>query len=483
MRKLSSTTAALLLLAATASSVSITPVAAAKPALKFGTCPDDAATSAAASCATLKVPLDYAKPQGRQITLTISVDGNLNAERFMLVNPGGPGAPGLGMESSIYEGLPPAMAKKFAVFGFDPRGIGASTPVNCGDTSKFAKHPAPPARPENAVQENQRVQQARQIALACGAHSKELLPHITTENAARDLDRIRIALGRDKIDYLGYSYGTLLGATYATLFPAHVGRFVLNSVMDPALTTYRANFTQDLALQQRIDQMFSWAAARDNTYHLGRTRIAVEAVWKDLLKKAKAHPIGGVAGAAELGEAIIGPTYSADSWPDFVAAMAQYRRGDGDPMLLAVNEATAVPVDPGNLAYNCMDVGWPRDWRVWHRDTLLANAKAPLVAWGNTWFVAPCAFWPVMPVPAQRIGSVKVPPMLLIEPEYDGATPLAGARRMHDALTGSRLLIQAGGDHASYLSNPDPCIDTRAERFWLTGELPANHTCAWVPTP
>jgi pimeloyl-ACP methyl ester carboxylesterase len=471
MRKLWGMTAAVLLLGA------ITPVAEAKPALKFGTCPDDAATSAAASCATLEVPLDYAKPKGRQITLTISVDGDLTAERYLLVNPGGPGATGLGMESLIYEGLPPAMAKKFAVFGFDPRGIGTSTPVSCGDTGKFAKHPALPSRPENARQENQRVQEARQIALACGANSKELLPHITTENAARDLDRIRIALGRDKIDYLGYSYGTLLGATYATLFPAHVGRFVLNSVMDPTLTTYRANYAQDPALQMRIELMFSWAAARDKTYHLGKTRIAVEAVWKELLKKAKAHPIDGVGGAAELGEAIIGPTYSADSWPDFVDAMAQYRRGVSDPMLRAVNEATAVPVDPGNLAYNCTDVGWPRDWRVWHRDTLLADAKAPLVAWGNTWFVAPCAFWPVKPVPAQRIGSVQVPPMLLIEPEDDGATPLAGARRMHRALSGSRLLIHSGGDHASYLSNPNPCIDTRAERFWLTGELPANHTC------
>ncbi|WP_432949487.1 alpha/beta hydrolase [Kribbella sp. CA-253562] len=448
--------------------------------LKWGACPDGVPQEVA--CSTLQVPLDYSDPNGRQITLTVSGIGSLSAKHFLLVNPGGPGASGLGTEQMVSAGLPQAVADQYAVFSFDPRGVGLSSPVDCGDLSGLTPHPALPYRAANKAQEAQRISLAKQVAARCGAKAKDLLPHITTENAARDMDRIRIALGRDKIDYLGYSYGSKLGATYATLFPSHTGRMILDSVVDPSVSTYRTAYEQNPALQHRAQQLFSWTAARDSTYHLGRTRSTVETAWRDVHRKLAAKPAGGRAGGAELDDLLASSMYIDVTWGDLMRAVSDYRKGDPSTLLAATDQLASQSVDTGQLAYNCMDPGWPRNWRQWHHDTVASNASAPLFAWLNTWYGAPCAFWPVGPARDVRIGSADVPPILLLQGKDDAATPVIGAVRMRQALKGSRLLIDGGGNHASYLFEKNPCIDRRAEKYLLTGELPPDGLCP-APTP
>ncbi|GAA0625324.1 alpha/beta fold hydrolase [Kribbella sandramycini] len=451
------------------------PAAAAPSKLKWGACPPESAALPQVGCATLKVPLDYSKPNGRQITLTISGVGSLAAKHALMVNPGGPGAPGIGTEQMVRVGLSQELYDQYAVFSFDPRGVGASTPVSCGDTSKLVKHPALPCTPANAQQEAQRVQLAQRIAAQCGKYGKDLLPYITTENAARDLDRIRIALGRDKLDYLGYSYGTKLGATYATLFPQHTGRMVLNSVVDPLVSTYRTGFEQNPAFEARADDLFQWIAARDKEYHLGKTATAVEALWDKLHRDLAKKPAGGRAGAAELEDVLASSLYTDDLWSSLADAIVQYRQGDPSGLLTITDQFALQSVDPGLLAYNCIDPGWPRNWRTWHWDTSVSNRRAPHFAWSNTWFSAPCAFWPVTPKPSVRIGSTKVPPILLIQGRRDPATPVIGARRMQAVLHGSRLLLEDGGNHASYLQQQNPCIDQSAEKYLLTGRVPTGN--------
>ena len=425
----------------------------------------------------MKVPLDYSKPKGRQITLTVSGAGSLSAEHFMLMNPGGPGASGIVNTQLVYSGLPEAVREQYAVFSFDPRGAGLSTPITCGNVSKIVTHPALPYRPGNAGQERRRTIQAQQIAKSCGKHAREFLPHITLANEARDMDRIRIALGKDKLDYLGYSAGSQLGATYATMFPRHTGRMILDSVVDPTVSTYETGFQQNPAVQKRIDAMFAWTAARNQTYHLGTTRADVQRTVNRVHAKLSARPAGGRAGASELDDVLVTSMYAKSDWPDVMSIVKDYRRGDEGPLLAATDQLAEQPIDPAQLAYNCTQPGWPRDWKTWHRDTARADRNAPSVAWLNTWYSAPCAFWPVKAVRPARIGSVKVPPILLINSRDDGATPLIGARRMRAALPNSRLVIRGGGDHATYLSTKNRCVDTKATAYWLTGELPADGTC------
>ncbi|MEV6412638.1 alpha/beta hydrolase [Kribbella sp. NPDC051718] len=470
------TRGAALVVATALLSAPLVTASAATPKLKWGACPDSAGAPRGVYCAKLLVPLDYSNPTGRQITLTLSANGSLSSPHFMLVNPGGPGASGIGTEKLVSAALPQAVADQYSVFSFDPRGVGASTPVDCGDLTKLSPHPALPYKPANAKQEQQRVALAKKVADQCGAKAKWLLPYITTENAARDMDRIRIALGKQKIDYLGYSYGTKLGATYATMFPQHVGRFILDSVVDPLVSTYQSGFEQNVALEQRTQQMFSWVAANDKTYHLGKTGQAVAKTWERIRAGLAAKPVSGKVGKPELDDMLASSMYTEDSWPTLLEAVTDYLKGNPEGLLSAADQL-ALGVDPAQLAYNCNDKGWPRTWSRWHRDTVRSDRLAPHYAWLNTWYSAPCAFWPVGPAKAERIGSSKVPPILLLQGRYDGPTPLVGAQRMQLVLPGSRLLVDAGGNHASYLFTDNPCTDIPAAKYWLTGKLPANGNC------
>ncbi|WP_067116534.1 alpha/beta hydrolase [Streptomyces yokosukanensis] len=453
-------------------------------ALHWSTCPAGSQAPRGTYCATLKVPLDYARPGGRQITLTLSMIGDLNAPRTLVVNPGGPGEPGIGTEKLVWASLPEKVGAAYNVVSFDPRGVGASTPVSCGDTTKLIKHPATPATPVNAAQEQARRTVARKVAGQCSAHAEDLLPYMTTANAARDMDRIRGAFHRDKLDYLGYSYGTRLGATYATLFPAHTGRMILDSVVDPTVSTYGAQFEQDPALQHRADQFFAWAADKDATYHLGTSRAKVSATWDAVRRNLAAHPAGRRAGSAELDDLLASAMYTDQFWSDVAQNVSDYRRGDASGLLGATDQLASGAVDPARLAYNCVDDAWPRDWAAWHRDTAAAARKAPLFAWLNTWYSAPCAYWKAPATKPVKIGSVKVPPILLLQAEDDPATPVVGARRMQKALSASRLVVAGGGNHGQYLFDGNACMDRAGNGYLLTGKLPAaNATCPASPAP
>jgi pimeloyl-ACP methyl ester carboxylesterase len=141
-------------------------------------------------------------------------------------------------------------------------------------------------------------------------------------------------------------------------------------------------------------------------------------------------------------------------------------------------------VNPPQLAYNCVDDPWPRTWKTWHADTVASAERAPVFAWLNTWYSAPCAFWKVPAAAPVKIGSATVPPMLLLQAADDPAAPLGGARKMHQALSGSRLVVAAGGNHGQFLFDTNSCMDNHGSRYLLTGKLPAKDaTCKATPAP
>ena len=214
-------------------------------------------------CASLRVPLDYGRPDGAKITLALSeVPATAPAGKrqgILLVNPGGPGASGLNMAAYVASGLTPAVASEYDIIGFDTRGVGSSVPAISCDPSFFAGV-RPDYIPATRAAEQVQVSRAKAYAASCGRKYGRLLPYLTTENIARDMDSIRAALGQQKLSYFGYSYGTYIGQVYATLFPGRVRRMVLDSIVDPTGVWYADNISQDYAFEGRLKAFFAWVA-------------------------------------------------------------------------------------------------------------------------------------------------------------------------------------------------------------------------------
>ncbi|WP_103502495.1 MULTISPECIES: alpha/beta hydrolase [unclassified Streptomyces] len=435
-------------------------------------------------CATLDVPLDHGDPDGDTIELTLSIAGAGDAPRTLVVNPGGPGAPGIGTARQVWTSLPQEVAQEYNVVSFDPRGAGSSTPVPCGDTDSLAERPAPPYTPSSPQDEEERLTVARQVAEQCAEHGSELLPHMTTENAARDMDLIRQELGRAELDFLGYSYGTRLGATYATLFPSNTGRMVFDSVKDPEDSSFTAQFKQNDALQHRAEQFFAWAAEHDDTYGLGDTGERVAETWEATRQELEESPAGERAGSADLDDMLASAMYTDLNWPGLARAVAGHRDGDSGRLLSAADQLTEQGVNTPLLSYTCVDDPWPRDWETWREETRASAEDAPLFAWLNTWYSAPCAFWDAPASDPVEIGSEEVPPVLMLHAKDDPATPLAGAEHMRETLPGSRLVVADSGNHGQFLFDVNDCVDDHGARFLLTGELPERDTtCPGSPAP
>lgn len=250
----------------------------------------DRTTPASFQCATIKVPLDYSRPDGKRLDLAISrIKTGNTAERrgVLLLNPGGPGGPGLDMPQMMAGELPKSVKAKYDLVGFDPRGIGKSSGVGCGMTDAEQNW----ERPYKAATFAKDVKWARTVAEKCDAKQGDKLRHITTRNTARDMDVIRAVLGEKKINYLGYSYGTYLGAVYTQLFPGRSDRIVLDSAVDPARIWRGMIQIWAEGTEPAFTRWTEWTAERDSTYKLGRTPEAVRKTFYDLVARADRKPI------------------------------------------------------------------------------------------------------------------------------------------------------------------------------------------------
>jgi pimeloyl-ACP methyl ester carboxylesterase len=452
-------------------------------------------------CSTLQVPLDYAHPAGRKITLALSeVPATAPAAQRqgdLLVNPGGPGGSGLGLAAEVARGLDPSVAADYNIIGFDPRGVGASVPALHCDPSFFAGV-RPDYLPASTAAEQVLINRARAYAAGCERRSGWLLPHMTSIDAARDMDSIRTALGVPQISYFGYSYGTYLGQVYATLFPHRVRRMVLDSTVDPQGAWYADNISQDYAFEGRMLAFFSWIAAHDAFYHLGTTRQPVARAWYRARALLAAHPVAGLSGpmigADEFDDTFLQGGYSNSLWPGLAAALATYLRGHSSALLQTEYSQFGTQNENGFAVYNaveCSDVNWPRSWARWNADTRRVYRTAPFQAWDNAWFNAACAFWPVHgPAQPLRIRGAGLPGILMIQGSLDAATPYAGALAARRLLPTARMvLVQGGGNHGQSLAvPPNTCVNGYLNRYLADGSLPpgpglVNAVCPPTPAP
>jgi pimeloyl-ACP methyl ester carboxylesterase len=466
-------------------------------ALHWHSCSGQLATEGVPDCTMLSVPLNYADPGGRHISLALDMvpatAPQSQQQGVMLVNPGGPGGDGLPLAAEVAQGINPSVAADYDIVGFDPRGVGSSVPALSCDPSFFSGV-RPNYIPANSAAEQVLINRAKMYAGDCEQKFGWLLPYMTTDDVARDLDSIRAAFGVAKINYYAFSYGTYIGEVYATLFPSRLRRMVLDSTVDPTGVWYNDNIDQDYAFQGRMEAFFAWMAKYDDIYHLGSTAAQVQAAWYKARNKLLAHPADGMVGADEFDDTFLEGGYLDELWPALAQALSSYLNSGQTSDLITQYQGNGTQSENEFAVYNavqCSDVAWPRSWAYWTADTETVYKKAPFQAWDNAWFNASCAFWPV-PGPAKplQIKGAGLPGILMLQGTADPATPYAGAQDAHKLLPSARMVVvEGGGNHGQSLEQPsNSCVQGYLNAYLATGALPeaaglVNATCPAVPDP
>ncbi|MBT2457047.1 alpha/beta hydrolase [Streptomyces sp. ISL-86] len=485
-------------------------------ALDFRACPAAEALPDPVRCATLRVPLDYARPDGPQISLTVSrvtATGRGKAARqgSLVYNPGGPGASGMFFPLLADRPQWERVAAAYDLVGYAPRGVGRSAPLSCQDPAARAQGPTQvPVRP-SAAYKRERIAAARAYARGCARRTGAALPYYTTLNNVRDLYVLRAALGDPGLTFMGGSYGTYLGAVYATLYPAHVRRMVFDSVVnpDPRRVWYRNNLDQAAGFERRWYDFRAWAARHHGTYRLGATAAAVQASYERVRSAVARTPAGGVVGTGELQSAYLQAAYYDEVWPERAAALSAFLGGDPGPLAEQAGEtgeagqagqagpdttaaAAAAEKENATAVYTavlCNDAPWPAGWETWDRDSTELARRAPFETWANAFLNLPCAYWPVrerqQPVAVGAGTAGPLPPTLIVAAERDGATPYPGALELQRRLGGGAALVTEteAGAHGVAGGRND-CVDRHVERYILTGATPGwRVTCAPHPEP
>ena len=435
-------------------------------------------------CGSLTVPLDYADPAGPQISLALARHPAEDATArigSLVINPGGPGGSGIDDLPAELAVLTPGLLDRFDVVSFDPRGVDRSAPVDCGTTAGSAPQGLLPDPVPSSVSARQAaLDNDKAYAAQCAKGSGLLLGFVGTLDAARDLDRIRAALGDAQLSYIGHSYGTLLGLTYAQLFPSHVRAMVLDGVIDPALATTQMVVDQAVGFEQVLDEFFSWCASSGSCAWrpVGDPLHAL----LSLAESVRAAPLpagaGRQAGPGELYTAVLSSLYSPSGWGRLGAALQEAQAGSG-AALVSMSDTYDTENGPNSVdaenAVSCLDHPVPTDPSVYPQLAAAAAAKAPFFGPMLTWGLLQCAVWPVPPdrTPGP-VSAQGAPPLLLVASSGDPATPHAWASAVQGELAKSALVTWQGVSHVAYYYSP--CVRAIDQAYLLDGTLPANGT-------
>ncbi|MFJ9681878.1 alpha/beta hydrolase [Streptomyces sp. NPDC101194] len=455
----------------------------------------EATSPAEFECATIKVPLDYRVPRGKRIDLAISrIKSTAPGKRHgvLFSNPGGPGGQGLYMPLEIQEMLPESVQQKYDLIGFDPRGVGRSSPVSCNLKPKDENW----LRPYKEETFDTDVAWARDVANKCKEKAGDTLRHITTRNTARDMDLLRAILGEKKISYVGYSYGTYLGAVYTQLFPGRADRFVLDSAVDPARAWRGMIQWWAEGAEPAFDRWTEWAAERSKKYGLGDTPKQVDRTFWDLVAQADETPIE-VEGQPTTGDdirsgmrgAVFSPEYATEAVVELKKAAAGEPASAEKAAAIAgsqragtagATDAAEVPSDNMMASFWAVVCGdnsaaWSRDPESYRQDAIEDKGRYPLFG-DFASSIKPCAFWDTSLEPATKVNNEVG--SLVVQNEWDSQTPLPSGQALHADLKGSRMVTVLGGEGHGVYPNGNACTDGTVTDYLLTGKLPARDvTC------
>ncbi|MER5811204.1 alpha/beta hydrolase [Streptomyces sp. NPDC002033] len=450
----------------------------------------DAEQPASYECATIKVPLDYRRPEGRRIDLAISRIKSRDPARrhgVLLMNPGGPGGSGLDLPLMADTSMPQEVRDRYDLIGFDPRGVGRSNAITCGLTESEQNFDRA-YRPETYAAD---VAWARTVADKCREKAGDVLPYVTTRNTARDMDAIRAALGERKVSYLGYSYGTYLGAVYTQMFPRRTDRFVLDSGVDPQRAWRGMLQVWATEAEPAFARWTRWTAPRDGEFHLGTTPQAVSRTFWDLVARADRDPI--VLDGQKLSGDDIRAARGLFFYPARAAPLVSALKAaaEGKPLPAGPSAGELLKTlrpEPGPdtgvavfWSVVCGDTdAWPRDPERYRRDAAQDKRRYPLYGdMAST--IKPCAFWQ-RPLEAATPMKTRAD-VLTVQNEWDSQTPLVSGQGLHRALKGSRMVLALGGEgHGVYLADPGSCANAPVNAYLASGRLPAaDVTCRTEP--
>ena len=439
-------------------------------------------------CSRLTVPLDYAKPDGRAITLSVlRVPATDRSHRVgqLVVNPGGPGASGVDYAAAGSDAFGASLSRYFDIVGFDPRGVGESTPLKCAGTAEMDEFLSADPDPDTPAEVSRLDRLTHEFGQACLDNSGDVARHISTVEAAKDIDILREALGEAKLDYLGASYGTFLGATYADLFPTHVRRMVLDGAVDPALTNEQLSLQQAGGFETALHSYLKKCVDGGDCF-LGDTIESARQRISDLLDQVDADPLPTSSGRplteALASYGVVYPLYVPQSWPLLTDALKQAIDDDnGDDLLRLSDQYTSRGLDrytnnaiPALYAVNCLD-----------RDEIIPSSKVPsyfaafekasptfgrIFAYG----LSACSEWPVHTGnKTSALHAAGAPPIVVVGTTRDPATPYEEAVALAEQLD-SGVLVSRDGDGHTGFGMGNPCVDRAVESYLIGGKVPKD---------
>ncbi|HVT19990.1 MAG TPA: alpha/beta hydrolase [Mycobacteriales bacterium] len=433
-------------------------------------------------CSRLRVPLDHAHPGKGSVTLEVSVlrhtSSAANYRGVLFVNPGGPGSPGLDLPAVLEPFVPHGVGADYDWIGWDPRGVGTSTPtMRCN--RKYFNGPRHSYVATTKALQHYWLSRTRHYAASCARKYPKLINHMTTVDSAKDMESIRKALGVSRISYYGFSYGTYLGQVYSTLYPSHLRYMVLDSTVDPRRVWYGANLDQDKAFDRNAQIFFKWIAKYNDAFHLGRTEQAVTKRYYADLDRLARSPKGKL-GPDEFADAMTGAAYYQFGWVDLARSWQSLDKNHKATPMLDQYADLDLPGDDNEFAVysavQCTDAHWPRKWSRWLKDTKAYAAKYPFLTWNNAWYNAPCLYWKGKQHTPLTIRGKRTPSVLLIDETLDAATPYEGSLEVRRRYPHASLIAEPGGTtHADSLSG-DRCVDNKIAAYLESGKRPARRS-------
>ncbi|MEI6254287.1 MAG: alpha/beta hydrolase [Mycobacteriaceae bacterium] len=440
-----------------------------------------------AQCGKIAVPVNYKQPDGAQATLAL-VRFAATGDKIgsLIVNPGGPGESGIEAAASLVEGIPQQVRQHFDLVGFDPRGVGASTPAlwcnSDADNDRLRADPQVDYSPEGI----ERIEKTtKEFVQRCvDKMGDEFLSNVGTDNVAKDLEALRAAVGDDKLNFLGYSYGTRIGAAYAEAYPDKVRAMVLDGAVDPNADPIQADIDQAQAFQKAFND-YAADCGKDPDCPLGTDPAKSVAVYRSLVDPLVDKPMK-TADPRGLGysDAIVGTImalYSPNLWRHLTQALTEMTKGRGDTMLALADmymrrdpQGHYTNATDARVAVNCVDQPPVKD-----QDKVVAEDKrirevAPFMSYGDFTGHAPmstCAFWPVPPTGTPHIASAPgLPPVLVISTTGDPATPYQAGVDLAKQLGGA-LLTFKGTQHTVAFQG-EQCVDDYVTAYFVDLKLP-----------
>jgi len=443
-------------------------------------------------CSTLRVPLDYAKPSGRSIRLSLlRVPAKVKAKRIgsLVINPGGPGGSGIDYAAAATSVFGDAILDSYDVVGFDPRGVGTSTPVECGSDALLDRYVDTDPSPDTTKERLTSDRLLRQVGDACLKDSGQLARHVSTIEVAKDLDVLRSALGEQKLDYFGASYGTFIGATYANLFPTHVGRMVLDGALDPTSTTLDVNLVQAKGFETALRAYVADCVSDGDCFLGSSVDRGIERI-QQFLSTIEAKPMttsdGRTATIGDAFYAIALPLYNKASWPVLSQLLGSAFSGDAS-LLMQVADQYLDRDSDGHFTTNsfavfnvvsCLDRddGIPSGQVARYLPRF--EKASPTFGSVFAYSASACSTWPIHsgrePAPVTAAGS---PPIVVVGTTRDPATPLVWAKALAKQLPRGVLITRNGDGHTGYRQGSQ-CVDTAVENYLVKDTVPKSLTCS-----